>query len=119
MAITNIIPGTSPTYRFEITDPVTGDPFDLTDYQVYFFLKRSLQDLDGAAEFSGSIDDGVSVAYERRDGVVDVAVPSQASANLRVGRPYPYFLRVILIADPTQTFIPIRGELLPVLPPDE
>jgi hypothetical protein len=82
-------------------------------------LKRSLQDTDVAAEFSGSLGDGVSVAFEPRDGVIDVVIPAQATSNLRVGRLYPYYVRVSLIADPTQTFIPLRGEILPVLPHDE
>lgn len=116
---TSIIPGSAPTFRFEITDSTTGDAYDLTGHQVAFFLKRSLQDSDLAAEFSGLIDDGVVIAFERKDGVVDVIVPAQVTSNLRVGRPYPFFLRVSLIADPTQIFIPVRGEFLPTLPSNE
>lgn len=117
--IINIVPGTAPTYRFEITKPESGDSFDLTDYIVQFFLKRSMQDSDLAAEFAGSIDDGITIPFERRDGVVDVVIPAQATANLRIGRPYPFYLKVTSIGDPNDTFIASRGELLPLLPHDE
>lgn len=119
MPATNIIPGSSPTFRFEITKPDSGDAFDLTDYNVNFFLKRSMQDTDIAAEFAGSINDGITVPFERRDGVVDVAVPAQATANLQIGRLYPFYLKVTSAGDPTDMFIAARGDFLPSLPKNE
>jgi hypothetical protein len=119
MATVNIIPGSSPTYRFEITSPDNGDAFDLTDYTVKFYLKRSMQDADTASEFSGSIDDGITIPFTRKDGVVDVVIPSQATANLRIGRLYPYYLSVTSAGDPSATFISARGEFLPILPRNE
>lgn len=119
-----LIPGDAPTFRFEIKtlppDGTTnGDPFDLTDYLVDFFIKRSMQDSDLAAEFHGELGDGVGLAFEVTDGIVDVRVPASVTSNLRVGRLYPWYLVLSHTIVTEKIFIPSRGVFLVNLPGGE
>lgn len=115
MAQTPIIIGTGPIFRFELQKPGSCDPLDLTDYSVHFFLKRSLQDSDIAAEFHGALSDGIEFAFGPTDGVVDVKIPVEATSNLRAGRPYPYYLQIYPTAETGLISVPFRGEVLPAL----
>jgi hypothetical protein len=77
-----------------------GDPLDLTNYEIAFTIKRSTQDTDSAAVWQGvrtpNISGmGISFPYTSVDGVVDVTIPSIATAALRIRRPYYYDLTVI------------------------
>lgn len=114
MAATRIIKGDDSPFTFEVTHP-NGDALDMSDYTADFFIKRSLQDADEAAEFHGTIDDGITFVYNVSDGVIKAIVDSTASANLRYGRIYYWYLH--LTHTPTDsTYTPSRGTFLVVFP---
>lgn len=109
---TPITQGDSPTFRFTVTNSA-GDPFDLTDHAVEFWIKRSLQDDDTAAEYFG---ENAVIPYTEVDGIVDITIPATVTARLRVGRPYFWYLRVNHISTPTDIYIPERGVFLTTFP---
>jgi len=81
-----------------------GDPLDLTNYEIAFTIKRSTQDTDSAAVWQGvrtpNISGmGISFPYTASDGVVDVTIPSIATAAMRIRRPYWYDLTIIDASD--------------------
>lgn len=87
----------------------------MSDYTADFFVKRSLQDTDEAAEFHGTLDDGITVVYNVTDGVLKVTVDSGVTANLRYGRIYYWYLHLTHV--PTEsTYTPSRGTFLVVFP---
>lgn len=118
---TALVQGDQPTFRFTILNPpidaeTDGDPFDLTDYDVNFFIKRSLQDSDDAAEFNGTLGAGVVLGFTLKDGIVDVTIPVAVTNNLRYGRLYPFYLALSHPGIDTSVFIPARGNFLATLP---
>lgn len=90
--------GVTESFALTITLP-NGDPWDLTDYSVDFFVKRSLQDADSAALFHGTLSDGVAIAFTEADGIVNITIPKTATALMRRGRPYPWY--ILLVHTPT------------------
>lgn len=109
--------GATGKFRFSILNP-EGDALDLTDYDpVEFVLKRSHQDADSAAEFLGSLSDGIVLAYGMQDGVIDVSVP--ATLDLQYGRIYYWWVR--LTHSSGDIYIPEKGTLIVLLeaPPNE
>lgn len=124
MAAIPLIPGDRPTFRFEVKtlppDATTeGEPFDLTDYDTDFFIKRSLQDSDAAAEFHGTLGDGISLPYEVTDGQLDVLIPATVTANLRVGKLYPWYLVLSHSIITQKIYVVERGTFLVSLPDGE
>ena len=113
MAATKIIQGDTAPFTFEIDRP-NGDAFDLTDYAADFFIKRSNQDLDSAAEFHGSIGNGITVTFAVEDGVLSVIVTNAATRNLRYGRDYFWYLTLTHVPSGS-TYTPARGTFLVVL----
>jgi hypothetical protein len=116
-----LIPGDAPTLRFAVVTPppdstTDGDPFDLTDYDMDFFIKRSLQDLDVAAIWHGSLNDGVFVAFQVKDGQVDVRIPHTITAALRPGRPYPWYLVLSHVVQTEKVYVVERGTFLTLFP---
>lgn len=114
---TRLVQGESPTFRFELTSDNTCDSFDLSNYDLFFFIKRSLQDSDDAAEFEGTEEDGITFPYEDTDGVLDVTIPASVTAALQTGRPYPFYLVAESIASSDRAYLPVRGQFL-VMPPN-
>jgi hypothetical protein len=113
-----IVSGDAPIFRFEVRSSA-GDLFDLTNYNINFVIKRSMQDNDSSAEYNGTFGDGVTLAFTAKDGTVDVTVPASVTSNLRIGCGYPYALVLTNEADSAKVFIPARGFFLPSLPESE
>lgn len=90
--------------------------FDLSNYDLFFYIKRSLQDSDEAAEFVGVEDDGITFPYEDSDGIADVTIPASVTAALRTGRPYYFYFVTQHIVSNERAYLPVRGQFL-VMPP--
>jgi hypothetical protein len=120
MTATPITQGDSPTFRFSITNPAPdaltpGDPFNLNNYTASFFIKRSLQDSDAAAEFQGTLTSGISVPFQPEDGILDVTVPASVTKGLRLGKLYWWYL-VLTNSITNNVYTPARGTFLAMLP---
>lgn len=113
---TRLKQGESPTFRFELSSANACDAFDLANYDLFFYIKRSLQDSDEAAEFVGIEDDGITFPYEDTDGIVDVTIPASVTAALQTGRLYPFYFVVQHIVSNDRVYLPARGQFL-VMPP--
>lgn len=70
------------------------DPYNLTDKEVHFFIKRSIADADAAALFHGTLGDGVEIAYTRADGVVTILIPKAVTEDIRLGRIYHWYVLI-------------------------
>lgn len=113
---TAILQGDSPTFRFPVLN-LAEDPLPLADYIIEFLIKRSLQDPDAAAVFVGTEDNGgVTIPFESVDGIVDITVSVAASTAMRIGRLYPWQLRLTNEFDSTKVYTPARGMFLATLP---
>lgn len=108
-----LVRGDSPTLRFAIVTPAE-EPFNLADYNVDFYIKRSMQDT--ADVFHGSLGAGVALAHELADGELDVTIPAAVTDILRYGRPYPWYLRLSHQIQLANIYIPARGSFLVELP---
>lgn len=114
-----IIQGDSPTFRFQVTSLSTNEAFDLTNFLISFFIKRSLQDPDAAAIYEGTLSTGVSIPNDLKDGILDVTIPAVVTQQIRFCRLYPFYFRLTNSFDATQIFTPIRGMFLATLPNTE
>lgn len=110
-----LVPGDSPTLRFDVVRP-DNSPFNLSDYAVDFYIKRSLQDTDVAAEFHGELGDGVELGAEVQDGLLDVTIPEGVTLELMLHRPYPWYLQLSHTISLEKIYIPARGTFLLALP---
>lgn len=119
-----LTPGDATTLRFQVATPppdstTEGDPFDLTDYNVDFFIKRSMQDADAAAEFHGTLASGVAISFTVEDGQVDVRIPASVTSALRIARPYPWYLKISHSIITTRVYVVARGTFLTQFPEGE
>lgn len=114
--LTHLKQGESPTFRFEFDALGTCNAFDLTNYDLFFLIKRSLQDSDAAAEFKGVEEEDITFPYEDTDGVVDVTIPASVTAALQTGRLYFFYLLLQHIVSSDRAYIPVRGQFL-AMPP--
>lgn len=110
-----LTPGDAPTLRFQVINP-DASPFNLADYDVDFYIKRSMQDTDVAAQWHGSLGAGIEIANEEQDGLLDVTIPAATTAVLRALANYSWFLRLSHEIDLTKIYIPARGTFLLALP---
>lgn len=113
---TRLKQGESPTFRFELSSQDACDAFDLANYDLFFYIKRSLQDSDDAAEFVGTETDGITFPYEDIDGIADVTIPVSVTAALLTGRPYYFYFVLQHIVSDERAYLPVRGQFL-VMPP--
>ena len=106
---TNILIGDTVPLTFEVSQP-DGDPYDLTDNTVEFFVKRSRQDSDDAALIHATLTSGIVFTYTASQGVVTVTLTNDRTALLRYGRLYYWQLRITNPAG--QVFTPEEGTFL-------
>lgn len=111
----SVTPGDAPTIRFEVVNP-DDSPFNLADYDIDFYIQRSLQDSLAAAEWHGQLSTGIEIGAEEQDGLVDVTIPATITAALRLHVLYPWFLRLSHTITLTKIYIPARGTFLLALP---
>lgn len=113
-APTRIKPGATASFSVEIEE-ADGDPYDLTDKEVNFFIKRSIADADAAALFHGTLGDGVEIAYTVVDGVVNILIPKSVTEDIRLGRIYHWY---VLLHDPVTGAYdePLNGTFLATFP---
>lgn len=109
-----LTPGDAPTLRFALVRPDSG-PFNLSDYTIDFYIKRSLQDTE-MFEFHGYSGFGVSLGGALKDGLIDVTVPADVTLGLRLHRPYPWYLRIAHQILLEKIYVPVRGTFLLALP---
>jgi hypothetical protein len=88
----------------------------MANYALFFYIKRSLQDSDAAAEFVGTEDEAITFPYEDSDGIAYVTIPASITAALRTGRPYYFYLVMQHIVTSERAYLPVRGQFL-VMPP--
>lgn len=106
-----LVPGDAPTLRFSLVKP-DNSPFNLANYTVDFFIKRSAQDSAEQPEFHGTLGSGVALGGLVQDGLLDVTIPEGVTLALRTHRPYPWYLRISHSITPAKTYIPARGSFL-------
>lgn len=116
-----LTPGDTPTLRFLIATPppdstTDGDPFDLTDYNIDFFVKRSMQDGDEAAVWHGELNDGIVISFTVKDGQVDVRVAKSVAEDMLVGRLYPWYLKIQHSVVTEREYVVARGTFLTQFP---
>ncbi len=105
----NVLIGDTVPLTFEISNP-DGDPYNLTDHTVEFFVKRSRQDSDAAALIYESLTLGIVFTYTADQGVVTVTLRSDQTALMRFGRLYYFQLRLTTPAG--EVFTPEEGTFL-------
>lgn len=104
-----LVQGDTALLRFQVLN-ADNTPVDLDLFDIYFTIKRSNQDTDGAAVWQGSTTGGdVVKGSPTTDGYCDVTVPGAATKTLRSGRP-AYWDIQIKAGD--LIFTPLSGDIL-------
>jgi hypothetical protein len=99
-----IVIGDTTVLRFYIEKADCSGPQDLSLFNVFFFLKRSKQDPNSSAIWSGSklgldivLDDQTDISNPgiTGQGMCNVTIPSSATARLREGRKFYWSITIV------------------------
>ena len=119
MARLSIVQGDTAVLRIAVLNP-DGTPTDLTGYEITFTIKRSRGDLDQAAVFQGTKDDGdIVLVGDPADGTFDVTVPYADTVPMRPGKPYYWDTQLEqagLVFTPCNGLIFVDGEITQTVP---